>query len=231
MTTQEIAILEETVEKLRAIVDDAFTDPGEWHEASKAMQEAEDRLHTLLDQQSGHLTQAEKRVTIDGKSGVVNQAGYIEPDIANPRPVEPIPDVIEPVAIEDDWKPDSEYKQIDVVEFIDESLKAKQVFADLRAGDIMHYEEVAEIAAELGIDSLRVSQLHSQLEALHKEECNSPLGIFTLRVLVENAFLHKNLAEMNQITSFAVGHLNKVHMQRKQEVKEKVSARTRRATK
>lgn len=93
-------------------------------------------------------------------------------------------------------------------------IAAQRIGPDLNCGDVVdrsNYDEVVALGAALGVDALHVSQLWSQLETSCRQASNTRIGIFALRVLVENAYLHKLLSQMNAITNGGVYKLNCMH--------------------
>lgn len=91
----EIEILEELEANLILRTQDLWAETEEIELAEKALIEVRDRLHTLIDREGGYLLSCESRVTIDGKAGINNGHGWIEPDIANPRGTAPIDKAIQ----------------------------------------------------------------------------------------------------------------------------------------
>ena len=206
----EAAILEQLVKDLEAKIEDPFIEQSDFELAEKALQEAKDRLSTLYD--SG-LLPAEQRVTVDGKSGIVNQFGYTEPDIANPHsPVEPLSQVIEPeLETCPETCPNHEQIKIDTGALLESNVKEAKVDTKLAATHILDLPKAEDVAKTLGVEGLRQSQLYSQLQVLFPKECDTPLGNFALRLLIENSFLQTNLGEMSKLTSSGVAKLNLIH--------------------
>ena len=103
-------------------------------------------------------------------------------------------------------------------------IAAQRVGPDLNCGDVMNredYDEVVKLGVTLEVDPVHVAQLWSQLEASCKQASNTRIGIFALRVLVENAYLHKLLSQMNTLTNGGVYKLNCLHQKVKTPDKKK----------
>ncbi len=97
---------------------------------------------------------------------------------------------------------------------LDAAITGGKVGPDLNAADVMSkadFDEIVTIGKSLGVESLRVTQLYSQLEACCGGASNTRIGMFALRILVENAFLHQHIGRMNELTSSAVVQLNILH--------------------
>jgi hypothetical protein len=73
------------------------------------------------------------------------------------------------------------------------------------------FEKVEAIARNLGIDATRSGGLFSRLEIAAKEQANTPLGMFALRILIENQYLKDSLTQIANIASGAVMQLNLIN--------------------
>jgi hypothetical protein len=224
---QEIQAYETLIVDTQTIIDDPLIDNETLEQAKQTIAAAQQHLHDAQSKvQEPTLNKGERRFrTSNNKAVVVNECGYGEPDLANPD-VNAIP-LTEPVPV-----PLADATQGIVMTPTEVAISEQISGFNLPSGlieptltTVDDYNAVVAMGKTLDIDAIETAQLWSQLQAKGFGVEYTQIGLFALRLLVENRYMHKTLAKLGSDLMCSQAKITALHQpQKPPEVKPKGGA-------
>lgn len=222
-TEQEIEAYDKLILDAQAIADDPLADPETVEQALQTVAVAEQRRRDAIDRESGTipdprdatktietqpiLQPRERRFRNGGKSTVVNEHGYGEPDIANPDPLTTPADTV----LTPDEIAQIDEQQQQAAENIGLTLPAS-ASVTLTVATKDDYEAVVKMGNDLGLDALEVGQLWSRLQMQgFGADGYTQLGMYALKIAVECQYMRKVIAKWSTDLMMTQNHITRLH--------------------